>query len=98
MNISTSPPSYQYVSPMLGPLLGETDYDDLTSTLHNVLVQHNYGSHDAGTRMGQRQLSFLSIYLAGITPEVKYMRIERSGHSGIRTQMLHYAGGKAGYT
>ena len=37
-------------------------------------VQHNYGSHDAGTKMGQCQFSFLSIYIAGITPEVKYMR------------------------
>ena len=36
--------------------------------------------------MGQRQFSYLSVYLAGITPEGKYMRIERSGRSGIRTQ------------
>ena len=48
-------------------------------------------------------VSCLTIYLAlGITPEVKYMRIERSGRSAgyaghqdsghdIRTQMLHYA-------
>ena len=42
----------------------------------------NYGSHDAGTRYGSMSVfSVSSVYLAGITPEVKYMRIERSGRS-----------------
>ena len=41
--------------------------------------------------MQARELVNQSIYLTGITPEVKYMRIERSGRSDIRTQMLHYA-------
>ena len=48
-----------------------------------------------GTRMVQHQLSNKSIYPLGITLEVTYMRIERSGrsagHQDIVHEMLNYA-------